>query len=370
MIDSLAIKNFKNFQDFQIEGLGRVNLFTGKNNTGKSTLLEALAIYFSGGDIKTLAEILLARGEINDWQDRINSKKNSSVLRAASSLMYNRKISTKSNDTIFISPFDSDIALDTAIKIGFVQTYDEKNGDGFISKILKDDSKLEEPFFVQHLLQIDYKGKKEYLPLEDGRFDLYVSKNTLKKVDIVQNIQFIRSITTNQRNDEVLWSKIALTEKEDYVIRALQIVEPTIERITFVSDFSKERTTVAKLSNSKEVVPLQSMGDGINRILSITLAAVNAAGGVLLIDEFENGLHYTVQENLWKIIFELSKELDIQVFATTHSNDCIKGFEEVLNASESSGKLFRLEKKDDKIIPVSYSEKELAIATDRDIETR
>jgi AAA15 family ATPase/GTPase len=71
------------------------------------------------------------------------------------------------------------------------------------------------------------------------------------------------------------------------------------------------------------------MGDGMNRILTIILALVNSDNGCLLIDEFENGLHYTVQENLWRIIFHLSKELNIQVFATTHSEDCIKGFQSV-----------------------------------------
>ena len=66
------------------------------------------------------------------------------------------------------------------------------------------------------------------------------------------------------------------------------------------------------------------MGDGINRILTIILAMVNCENGYLLIDEFENGLHYSVQEKLWEIIFYLAKRLNIQVFATTHSNDTIE----------------------------------------------
>jgi AAA15 family ATPase/GTPase len=116
------------------------------------------------------------------------------------------------------------------------------------------------------------------------------------------------------------------------------------------------------------------MGDGINRILSIALAAVNSENGYLLIDEFENGLHYTVQEKLWRVIFKLAKDLKIQVFATTHSNDCIMGFEEVLNSSDKSldisGKLFRLERKGTKIETVPFEKNELKIASEADIETR
>jgi AAA15 family ATPase/GTPase len=113
------------------------------------------------------------------------------------------------------------------------------------------------------------------------------------------------------------------------------------------------------------------MGDGINRILSIVLAAVNADNGVLLIDEFENGLHHSVQQQLWEVIFKLSELLNIQVFVTTHSNDCISGFEEVLNQeSGASGKLIRLERKTAGIRTVEFDSKELEIATDNNIETR
>ena len=74
------------------------------------------------------------------------------------------------------------------------------------------------------------------------------------------------------------------------------------------------------------------MGDGINRILTIILAMVNCENGYLFVDEFENGLHHSVQEKLWEIIFYLSERLNIQVFATTHSNDTIKAFGEVANS--------------------------------------
>jgi AAA15 family ATPase/GTPase len=114
------------------------------------------------------------------------------------------------------------------------------------------------------------------------------------------------------------------------------------------------------------------MGDGINRVLTIILALVNADNGYLLIDEFENGLHHTIQEKLWKIIFSLSQTLNIQVFATTHSEDCIVGFGNVLNSLDNSfyGKLIRLDNDNGVIKQVEFDAKELKIATDNDIEIR
>jgi len=114
------------------------------------------------------------------------------------------------------------------------------------------------------------------------------------------------------------------------------------------------------------------LGDGINRVLTIILALINSDNGFLLIDEFENGLHYSVQEKLWSIIFELSKKLNVQVFVTTHSNDCIKSFENVLSKEENSqlGQMIRLDNINGEIHQVTFNVDELNIAVDNNIEMR
>jgi AAA15 family ATPase/GTPase len=71
------------------------------------------------------------------------------------------------------------------------------------------------------------------------------------------------------------------------------------------------------------LVPIPFMGDGVKRVLSIVLAIASASGGVVLIDEIENGLHYSVQKQVWQAIAEAARRLDVQVFATTHSWECL-----------------------------------------------
>ena len=70
---------------------------------------------------------------------------------------------------------------------------------------------------------------------------------------------------------------------------------------------------------------------------TIVLSLVNARGGVLLIDEFENGLHYSVQLDAWRMIFNLAQSLNVQVFATTHSWDAVESFQTA--AAEAPGKM-------------------------------
>lgn len=123
-------------------------------------------------------------------------------------------------------------------------------------------------------------------------------------------------------------------------------------------------------------VPLGSMGDGMLRVLQIVLKVFAAQGGFLLIDEFENGLHYSVQEKIWNLIFELAEQLNIQVFATTHSWDCIESFSTVaIKHQKSEGVLFRMGRSartsdHGKVIATVFDENQLLNITQADVEVR
>ena len=120
-----------------------------------------------------------------------------------------------------------------------------------------------------------------------------------------------------------------------------------------------------------EPLPLYSLGDGMLRTLGIALALVNAKDGLLLIDEFENGLYYTVQPELWRFIFQVARRLNVQVFATTHSWDCIEAFQKAAGVDqEDEGLLIRLESKKGEITAMLYDKQELGIATREQIEVR
>ncbi|RLD53421.1 MAG: ATP-binding protein, partial [Bacteroidetes bacterium] len=157
------------------------------------------------------------------------------------------------------------------------------------------------------------------------------------------------------------------------VIDALKIIEPKITGLSFIGEDSlkSERYPIVKLEGSPNLYPLKAMGDGVNRILNFILALVNSDNGFLLIDEFENGLHYSVQEKLWEIIFEISNRLNVQVFATTHSNDTINSFARVLGKSKGfEGSLYRLDRKGDEVRTYMFPEEEIKEAAIQHINMR
>ena len=377
MIDSLDIKNYRNLKNLRLNSLGSINLITGKNNTGKSTLLEAIAIYVTKGDVAFLYQLLGDRGE-NIRQTEANKNVINSNIKALSSLFTDRKIGFEKTDAISIGSientlFGEDNSTEGSIFLRFVNYFDEiqKDNQGNVSGRRR--------VVLENEVDKQIGNYKIGLEIRGGNSSFIISLDEerpyrfgFKGLGHNERLEFIRTRNIDRDINGRLWDNITLTEKEIYVIEALKIIEPNTERIAFIEESPRERTAVIKLSNNNIVVPLKSMGDGINRILTIILALVNADSGFLLIDEFENGLHYTVQEKLWNVIFNLSRKLKIQVFVTTHSEDCISGFENVLNSdsNSSNGKLIRLDNEGGMIKQVEFNAKELKIANDNDIEIR
>jgi predicted ATP-dependent endonuclease of OLD family len=99
---------------------------------------------------------------------------------------------------------------------------------------------------------------------------------------------------------------------------------------------------------------------------------VNSKGSILLVDEFESGLHWSVQKSLWDIVFLLSKELDIQVIATTHSRDCIEAFQKSAISSNQADNalLIKLIEKNNKLKSKVFSLEDVQLAMEEDIEIR
>jgi AAA15 family ATPase/GTPase len=384
MLDSLDIRNYRNLKELRISSLERVNLITGKNNTGKSTILEAISIYATKGDFTQIYELLSERGENFKLeraeslrQGEVNTNALATNVRALSSLFTDRFISFFGEVSISIGSVDhtlfgEDISSEKAVAIRFIRYFDEIVRDSqniVVSRkrtVLKNDDDQYNNFKIGFEIRVG--DSTQIIPLDEDRPYRY----NFKGLGNNENLQFIRTRNIDKEINAKLWDNIILTEKEQYVIDALRIIEPSTERIAFIEENSRQRTVVIKTSNINNVLPLRSMGDGINRILTIILALVNADNGFLLIDEFENGLHHTVQEKLWEVIFNLSKKLNVQIFATTHSEDCISGFERILNNSDNtvSGKLIRLDNIDGTIKEVEFTAQELKIATDQNIETR
>ena len=158
------------------------------------------------------------------------------------------------------------------------------------------------------------------------------------------------------------------------------VIEPGIERIASVGYERGPGTAFyrgarggmfLKLRNVPERVPIGTAGEGLWRMLGLALALANAKGGVLLVDEIDTGLHYSVLEDMWRMVSERAAALSVQVFATTHSWDCCQSLGAVAAPdSECSGGVTIQRVDPDRNEAVRFGSDEVVAAVERGLEVR
>lgn len=337
-LDSLEIHRFRAFEHLRIERLGRVNLIVGRNNVGKTCLLEALQFYAHQGWPEIAWLILEARDE-----GRRTKPLTSRSVENLRYLFHGRPKLTPHLLPIQIGPIDSP-QKNMFVSLGW-------NIDS--SELLSIQVHLDNKNY-------DYKLDGSGVRFQESELSqcVYVSADGLQE-DEISNY----------------WEQVALTNLEEKVIKALRIIAPQVERVNVINNrFNTkewEPVPIVKVSGSDDPIPLRSLGEGMNRMLGIALALVTAKDGILLVDEVESGLHYSVQPDIWRLIFEVAHRLNVQVFATTHSWDCLTAFQEAAKEDEQDeGVLIRLTEKRGRIVADLFDEDELNIVAREGIEVR
>ena len=364
MVESLHIKNFKNFKDLTIERLGKVNLIVGKNNVGKSSLLEAISIYITNGEENWLRILLADRGEAirDDDENEINAD---NVKHHYISLFSGWEENYNGD---FEMEFGTKAKGEISVRISQVYIREGKRGASTSMEAFHEGmigTQVERSSITSAGLLITSGTQSNIIPYNKKRSYLNVFKEKCP-------FQHIPVYMIGRYANAKLFDNISLSPDEDYVLDALKIINPDINRIRFIDaneGRNSERIAVVTVKGSDKRYRLSSMGDGINRILTIILALLNCKDGVLLLDEFETGLHYSVQDQLWEIIFMLSEKLNVQVFVTTHSNDCVNSF--ARTNKQGVGQLIRLVNQNGNIVSTIFDNNEdLRFASNNSVEMR
>lgn len=383
LLTSLEVRGFRAFRRLRIDRLGRVNLIVGKNNVGKTSLLEALWLYIYQGSSEIMWQILEAHDERRRPQlsaagipeeqaqalidtSRRNYKLAQYQTLALRYLFFGRRDTREEIEPLVIGPFDSP---EKELTVGLHWFADEvADGKRRRTRLKYADRELVEESFLALSIRTGLLERASVYRL-DSRSSLLQGKPPLSNCVLVDDLGL------DNGNIGEFWDAIALTDLEAYVINALRIIAPEVDRLNLVGSQDKsenlERIPMVKIQGVEDPIPLRSLGEGMNRLFGMTLALVNAKDGVLLIDEVESGLHYSAQPDVWRLIFETAHRLNVQVFATTHSSDCIKAFQQASDETkEEDGILIRLEKKKGEIVTTEFDERRLGIATREEIEVR
>jgi putative AbiEii toxin of type IV toxin-antitoxin system/AAA ATPase-like protein len=369
-LNSLQIRAFRGYRHLRVPRLGRVNLVVGKNNVGKSSFLEALWLYASQGAPSIVWQILEARDE--GRAPRVGHFRYTPDSGAVvKNLFYGRPEfhgpphETGHLGSIQIGPLDSPDKLLTIAAGWYTVHTDEEGGRQLKVFQVEEDYNTADHLVLALAIRLGKQSDMVYRldrrpptsPESERDRCVFVVANGMTAIEIGQ-----------------LWDSISLTDLEEDVLRSLRIIAPEVERLNLISKPNsprdRERIPMAKIGSLPDPIPLRSLGEGMNRLFGITLAMVNSKNRLLLLDEVESGLHYSVQPDVWRLIFETAKRLNVQVFATTHSMDCIEAFQRAAEENEEEGVLIRLENENGVVRATEFDERRLGIATREEIEVR
>ena len=380
MLKSFQISNFRLFQHLQIRKLNRVNLIVGKNNAGKSTFLEAVALYASNASLSVLLDLIESRQE--NWVSEAKPQSHNFTGNFIRHLFFEHKLPPIGEQGILLG----EVASESNLHIGTAAYQNKNDEEGTIRKVRISTNQLnlfdeESSNFEIFLIAQENKKTRRIFRLDRYDKEMQRNNNVISRLYQKQEPEFkliwqiVSTENMSNRKLAALWDLTSLTSLESEVISSLSLIDDRVTGVAFVEDISQKRSgenriPLVKLDGIDEPLPLKSMGDGMTRLFHIIVALVNAQNGLLLIDEFENGLHWSIQQKVWDIVFQLAEKLNVQVFATTHSRDCVRGFDSTWNKYSELGAFFRLDAKDARIGATEYTAETLTDAIDMDVEVR
>jgi len=373
MINEFSIDGYRGFEALAIKGLSRVNLFVGANNSGKTSVLEALYLLASNGDPQSLWRVTTGRGE-TQLQNTFPQRTTIQPEIEVNHLFYGHALG---RDTAFrLEAMNGDSP--TTIEFYIVDAQPSDNPQLFAT-IANDVGVSIGPSMALRVSTLHPSISN--IPL--------TSRGTIRQdtFQLLMNMSiniprsnpsaFINSLYVSNSSLAApelnsMWGNIALTEDEDRVIQALKFLDPLIERIApsspgpvFFQSSQQRGGFQVKMANLERPIPIGTLGDGTWRMLALAISLTQARNGILLIDEIDTGLHYSVMGNMWQIISKAAEAFNIQVFATTHSSDCIKSLASIESENASIQRLERGNKK-----TIHYSKKEIITAAEYNLEVR
>jgi AAA15 family ATPase/GTPase len=383
MLQSLKIEGFRGFQNFEMANLGRINLLVGKNNSGKTSILEAIQFLYAQNNIDIFLETISYRGEFGWSESNLPSRTKvfeichlfpgHEIIPSKEIIIIGSRESHQESVTISVKSIPIQLSL-----------FSDKNDD------LNNDNIFDDEEWNKLLLSIRWSQSQKPIELEllangtlarDSIRRMASLSRISHKIGIDNKIElrFLTPFSLTSSDMAALFDNIVLSPLEDLIIESLKIIEPKIERIASVGS-GKYLTSnnlgvrggfLIKIKNHDQPIPIGSLGDGIWRMLGLVLAMVNLENGILLVDEIDSGLHFTVMTDMWKVVWETAKKLNIQVFATTHSRDCWQSLAELITEEKITDNEITIQRIDrEKSQSVIFDPEEIVIAAKSNLEVR
>lgn len=288
----INFETYKVFNNFKLEGLNRINLFVGKNNTGKTTLLEAVYCLIMQNDLAEIFKIIRQRHKLN-------------ALNA-------RWLDEHFSDINLTAQFNG-INISQVIN-KYIET-DIEQGNDYLTSYQQQSTIEQDTLFCKIHTFSQSDLKRQSSPIEQICHAAFKSPYFKDQEAILRN----HAANLEQKTEEG-----ALAIKS--VIEFIKQVDDSIDDIQLSEDYSIQRFLVNSSKFPEHSVDITQYGEGLQRIFEIALTFAAAKNGVVCIDEFETAIHYSLLIDFTRFIQQLAEKFNVQVFLSTHSKECVDAF--------------------------------------------
>jgi hypothetical protein len=359
---SFKVSNFRCFQELIIEKLAPVNLIAGMNNVGKTALLEALFLHCGAYNPELVLRISTFRGIEPSF--KIESGRTAETpwdslftgFDPAKEIELTGKSKTAGYRTLRLR------ILREPLENPGVSLFIHSNQGKPAEPLLSTDTDL--------VLELEYNEAQR-----KGKHYLVVGPKGIQVQPFPPPPPPIPAVFLAARGrispaeDAERFGRLEITGKQDVLLKVLKTVEPRLRRLSVVVAGGVPMI-YGDLGHGR-LIPLPVMGEGMVRLASLVLAIANTGKGVVLVDEIENGLHHSVLYKVWRVIGEAARTFNTQIFATTHSLECIRAAH---RAFRDSGHydfcLYRLETLGKSTRVIAYDQETLEAAMETDLEVQ
>jgi energy-coupling factor transporter ATP-binding protein EcfA2 len=345
---TLTIENFRGISNLEITDLKGINLLVGRNNCGKTSVLEALFLLSGMANpqlplsIHNFRDLILTNDE--DFSFMFKNLDFAAPVRL--------KGRVDSNDRkLTVTPF-----------YGFYQPQNDGKPALSQPESLSAASNLR----MVEGINLDFETHKN--EKYHGEFHIKEAKVMMPgNYKEILACSYLSSRIANAAIDKQI-ANLLINKKLDSIISVLRGIEPAVLDIRLGPN-----SMVYIDIGAERLIPINVMGDGMRKILTFLATIATTKNGVLLIDEIENGLHYSSLSVVWKALFAACKEYNVQIIATTHSYECVEAFSKSYDAFDPEGddiRLFRIDKEGEKHTAFSSNAKVLRAGIEKEFEVR
>ncbi len=353
MLKEFSAKNFRRFSDLVVEPLERVNLFAGKNSVGKTALLEAIFLSHGPGNpqlptrIDRLRGLSLPPDRTWRWLFRNGQPENEISLESVDSKGVRRSLRLHLGEGSSIPSQLADAPRGN----------DEQDDQSALMMPPSLTTAIASTNLVLNYSDSEGQETKAQIEVVGDAVGIMTPQPPLELPTTI----FLTARSGISGEDVERFSNVELQRKHRQIVQTLKYIEPRLKSLSVVSVGGLPM--IYGDVGVGELVPIQLLGGGIVRLLSLTAAIANAPGGAVLVDEIENGLHHSAMVKVWRAVGAAARRFNTQVFATTHSRECIEAAHRAFSDTPKYDfRLHRLESVKGDIRAVSYAKESLEAA--------